>query len=66
MKTIVMDGQGGGIGGSTIKGLREFVGNEMRIRGGSVTLINMLGEKEKNDPKLKTFLWSTTRLSWCC
>ena len=31
MKTMVMDGQGGGIGGTIIKGLRESVGNDLRI-----------------------------------
>ena len=31
MKTMVMDGQGGGIGGTIIKGLRESVGNDLTI-----------------------------------
>jgi hypothetical protein len=31
VKTMVMDGQGGGIGGTIIKGLRESVGNDLRI-----------------------------------
>ncbi|RLC31852.1 MAG: hypothetical protein DRH37_02075 [Deltaproteobacteria bacterium] len=31
MKIIVMDGQGGGIGGTVIKGLREAFGNDLEI-----------------------------------
>lgn len=31
VKIMVMDGQGGGIGGTIIKGLRESVGNDLRI-----------------------------------
>jgi hypothetical protein len=31
VKAMVMDGQGGGIGGTIIKGLRESVGNDLRI-----------------------------------
>lgn len=31
VKTMVMDGQGGGIGGTIIKGLRESVGNDLTI-----------------------------------
>ena len=31
MKIMVMDGQGGGIGGTIIKGLRESVGNDLTI-----------------------------------
>ncbi len=31
MKLMVMDGQGGGIGGTIIKGLRESVGNDLMI-----------------------------------
>ena len=31
MKLMVMDGQGGGIGGTIIRGLRESVGNDLMI-----------------------------------